>query len=32
MGCLLIKYDQLKHAKCRVYMETLCILDTYHIL
>jgi len=29
MGCLLTKYDQLKHDKYQIYMETLRILDTY---
>ena len=29
MGCLLTKYDQLKHDKYQVYMEILRILDTY---
>jgi len=29
MDCLLVKYDQLKHDKCQVYVEIICILDTY---
>ena len=29
MGCLLTKYEQLKHDKCQIYIEILRILDTY---
>ena len=32
MGCLLTKYDQLKHDKCQVYIEILRILYTYHVI